>query len=321
MKKKEDFASKVSETNLKTGRVVRAHGSFYYVDFGEGDPLPCVLRGKFRKQKRRETSPVVVGDEVKISLVSPQEGVIEEILPRKTELRRPSPSGRKEHVVVANVSQVVIVASPREPKVSFGFIDRIWIAAERYEIPTLLCVNKKDLATEEELKEYEEVYSSCGLEVLFTSARTGENIEKLANKLKDQISVFVGQSGVGKSSLLNALQPGLRLRTQEVSRATGKGRHTTTYASLLRLDIGGYVVDTPGMREFGLHRIPREELCYYFPEMEPYLSQCAFSSCLHRHEPGCAVRKAVEEGKIHPKRYKSYLNILASLEEDLEKSF
>lgn len=294
---------------------MESYGSFYHVDLGER-VVPCVLRGKFRKEERDSTNPVVVGDEVEIALEEENQGVIKEILPRRTQLSRPSPRDKKrEHLVVANVSQAVIVASPQKPKVPLGFIDRVLIACQDYEIQPLLCVNKVDLVSErEDLENYREVYGPTKINLLFVSAKEGENIDGLREALKGQISVFVGQSGVGKSSLLNALEPTLELKVGRVSSSNQKGRHTTTYASLLKLTSGGYVVDTPGLKEFGLREIPLEELSYFFPEMEIYLAQCKFKSCLHRVEPECQVRRAVEDGKIHPERYKNYCQILDSLE-------
>ncbi|RME80341.1 MAG: ribosome small subunit-dependent GTPase A [Planctomycetota bacterium] len=294
------------------GIVVESHGSFYKVQWGDS-LIQAVLRGKFRKEKQRTTNPVVVGDYVELRMEKGQ-GVIQKILPRKNELARPSSGGKKVHVIAANLDQALIVTSPKEPKVSFGLVDRILVACQAFEIPPVIWVNKTDLASPEELEEYQQVYHLTGFPLYFGSARTKDGLEDLKQVLSNKVTLFVGPSGVGKSTLLNALEPGLHLRTGEVSSSTHKGKHTTTYTSLLRLSFGGYVVDSPGMREFELPPIPKEELAYYFPEMVEMLGQCKFNNCQHLSEPGCAMHKWLEEKKIHPKRYKSYCNMLESLE-------
>jgi len=297
------------------GRVIRAQSGYYYVKTDE-TIVECFLRGKIKYEKRSVegkilyADPVAVGDLVKFSKADNETGVIEEIYPRKTKFSRIFPGDRMaEQVVVANAEQLIIVVAVKKPKLNFGFLNRFLILAEDGELLPVICINKLDLANEREKQKLEEdmnAFRELGYNVIFTSAIEKLNIDKLRNVLKDQFSAVVGASGVGKSSLLNVIQPGLGLKVGDVSDKTNKGKHITSRVEIFELNFGGIVADTPGIREVGLWGINTENLDLYFPEMEPYIGKCRFNNCIHIHEPGCAVKRAVEEGEISPIRYESY---------------
>jgi ribosome biogenesis GTPase len=299
------------------GTVIRATGSWFDVQ-ADGRVIPSRVRGKFRLAGMDTTSPVVVGDRVRVRLNPDGTGLIVDVHPRRNELSRRA-AGRRHslrHVIAANIDFVWIVQAVHLPEPNPGFIDRVLVAAERYEIPAGLILNKIDLMTEEDrpaIDALERLYADLGYRVLRTSVVTGEGLDALREALRGKTSVVTGPSGVGKSSLLNAIEPDLNIRTAPVSEKTGKGRHTTTYVALYPLSIGGFVVDTPGLREFGVTDLEPAELSHYFVEFRPYLSACRFPDCTHEHEPDCAVKAAVENGEISEERYYSYLNILHSL--------
>ncbi len=303
---------------LITGKVISAHGTFFNVQV-EDKVVMCKLRGKMRLQDKVSTSPVVAGDNVRIRILEDGTGVIEEVLERFNKLYRKA-SGKKEleHIIVANIDQAIVVTSFNMPHVPWGFVDRLLVASEKNNIKPIICINKIDLIEKwKEVNDFIKVYGNkVGYEIIKTSAVTGEGLEELKAILKDKTSVFVGQSGVGKSALINAIEPGLNVRTTEVSEKTGKGRHTTTHTELHKLSFGGFIADTPGMKEFGLSGIEKTELGYYFPEFRKFIEQCKFSNCTHTHEPDCAVKDAVHKRHIDRRRYMSYLNILNSLGED-----
>jgi ribosome biogenesis GTPase len=273
----------------------------------------CDVRGRLKRQ-RLHTDLIATGDRVRWRATRPGRGVIEDVLPRETQLSRLRPGPQRvpiEHVIVANPDQVVFIFAVREPEPRMRMLDRLLVIAERSDLPVILCANKVDLAVDEaELRDLFGIYEQIGYEVLYTSAHTGEGITKLRERLTGKLSVLSGPSGAGKSSLLNAVQPDLGLAVREISEATGKGRHTTVGVRLWPLQAGGYVADTPGLREAGLWDIEPEELAWHFVEMRPYLSDCHFSSCVHTHEPGCAVKAAVERGVISEVRYESYCRLL-----------
>ncbi|GAB5518701.1 MAG: ribosome small subunit-dependent GTPase A [Rhodothermales bacterium] len=302
----------------RDGRVLRSTGSWYDVETPEG-VVPSKVRGKFRLEDTRQTNPAVVGDRVTIRMVEDDTGMITEIHPRDNQLVRRA-AGRRvgmEHVLAANIDHAWVVQSVRKPKINTGFVDRFLVMCEAFEIPAGLVINKIDLmrpADEDIVLEICDLYADLGYPVLPVSAETGENVDVLADVLKDSVSVLAGGSGVGKSTLLNAIEPGLQLRTGRISESTQKGKHTTTFASLVPLSEGGYVVDTPGVREYGLVAIEPYELGHYFPEFRPYLHDCRFPTCTHDHEPGCAVVDALEQDLIDPVRYGSYLNMLHSVQ-------
>ena len=280
--------------------------------------MRCTLRGTLKRKRRSETGrrlyadPVAAGDWVIFTQLDEEEGVVEDILPRETKFSRQyaGKQGDIEQVIVANAHQIVAVASTLMPPLNFRTLDRFLILAEAGDMEAVICLNKMDLVDTTQQEEFADAfvnYEQLGYKVLYTSINIPESLETLQHALKDKFSVIVGASGVGKSSLLNALQPNLGLRVGEVGIKTQKGRHTTTLVELFPLDFGGEVADTPGIREVGLWGIDTENLEYYFPEMEPYLGNCKYNDCAHVAEPDCAVQDAVEDGEIHPERYRSYV--------------
>ena len=282
--------------------------------------LRCQLRGRVKRAQRSVkgrqiyADPVAVGDEVVVTPRDNEEGVIEEISPRRTKFSRRYPGKRDaiEQIVVANADQVVIVLSTRLPDFNLRFLDRFLILAEVGEMDAVVCLNKIDLidsAERRELRSILSAYEQLGYPVIFTSINHSESIQAFRDALRDRFSVVVGASGVGKSSLLNAVQPGLGLRVGEVGLKTGKGRHTTTLVELFSLEFGGEVADTPGIREVGLWGVDTENLDLYFPEMEPYLGECKYTDCIHVSEPRCAIVDAVNTGKISDVRYQSYISL------------
>ena len=282
--------------------------------------LRCQLRGRVKRAQRSAkgrqiyADPVAVGDEVVVTPRDNEEGVIEEISPRRTKFSRRYPGKRDaiEQIVVANADQVVIVLSTRLPDFNLRFLDRFLILAEVGEMDAVVCLNKIDLidsAERQELRSILSAYEQLGYPVIFTSINHSESIQAFRDALRDRFSVVVGASGVGKSSLLNAVQPGLGLRIGEVGLKTGKGRHTTTLVELFSLEFGGEVADTPGIREVGLWGVDTENLDLYFPEMEPYLGECKYTDCIHVSEPRCAIVDAVNTGKISDVRYQSYISL------------
>ncbi|MGR3295724.1 MAG: ribosome small subunit-dependent GTPase A [Candidatus Bathyanammoxibius sp.] len=277
----------------------------------------CSLRKKVKIAVDRQTSPVVVGDTVQFIETSPGEGVIEGILERRTKLSRlASWAPGKEHVVVANMDQVLVVVATKDPPLKTRLIDRYIIAATNGGLRVALCVNKIDLVDEGDMSWVKDMYGPLGYPVLFTSAVKGIGIDELASVLKDRKTVLAGQSGVGKSSLINRIQPGLGLRIQDIRKAARKGKHTTSWVTLLGIDIGGYVVDTPGIRELGLWDIGKQDVAEFFGDIWEIGKDCHFSMCSHTHEPRCAVKAAVEQGALDKLRYESYLRILESTKEN-----
>lgn len=318
-------------SDLLTGRVLRAAGGFYEVDIpgkapGEAshETYLCSLRGLFKKGRQQRTQPVVVGDAVRIRALETsganargevlREGHIVEVLPRRTQLGR-SRFGKIDQITVANLDQVAVVMSLREPEMNLHRLDRFLVLAESNELKPLIVLNKIDLIEEEnelqrELAVVREIYKPLGYPILPVSAEDDRGVEKLRAALKDKTSAFVGSSGVGKSSLAGAVQPGLHLWIGDVMEI-GKGRHTTTEVSLHTLDFGGYIVDTPGIKTVSLLEVREVDLAQCFPEIRELQSECRFNDCTHDHEPGCAVREAVEEGEIVESRYDSYAKMLA----------
>lgn len=295
-------------TRVEEGLVIRTLGAAYDVQGSKG-VVRCVLRGRLRRQANGLQRPVI-GDRVQFELVSPREGAITAILPRRTALVRREPlDPERAHVIAANLDQIVAVFAAFPEPDPFQ-IDRYLAVAEANRLPALLCVNKIDLVEDLEAfrKRFEE-YEALGYPVLYTSAQTGAGLEALREQLRGRITAFIGPSGVGKSSLLNALQLGLALRIGSINPRTGAGRHTTTRSELIPFD-GGYLADTPGLRDIGVWGIRPEDLAACFPEMRPCLGRCEFSDCLHLEEPGCAVRRAVARGRIGLRRYESYRRLL-----------
>lgn len=294
------------------GTVRRAQSGFFWVETPAGS-LECRLRGRL-KRERQASDIAVIGDVVEVMQVTPTTGVIEEVLPRRTKLARRAAGTKgawKEDVLVANVDQVLLVFACANPEFHAGMLDRYLVLTEFSGLEALVVANKVDEVGEAQAHAMFATYERIGYPVLYTSAKTPLGIEAMRARLASRISVVSGKSGVGKSSLLNAVQPGLALATGAVSDALGKGRHTTTVAELIPLDLpgGGYVADTPGIREIGLWRFPMDELDWCFREFRPFLGECYFAGCTHTHEPECAVRAALEQGAIDPARYKSYVRL------------
>jgi ribosome biogenesis GTPase len=303
-----------------TARVYKSTGSWYLVKDENGKFYQARIKGKFKIDDITSTNPIAVGDIVDIDPENELEDtvMISGIHDRKNYINRRSPANKRlHHIIASNIDQSLLVATLREPRTSQGFIDRFLVACESFHVPAIVVLNKADLFREKEKKQYEawkEMYEDIGYTVLLTSTQTGEGIETLRSLLQDKTTLMSGHSGVGKSTLINSLLPELELKTREVSGWSGKGMHTTTFAEMFDLPFGGSIIDTPGMREFGLVDIPKQELSHYFPEMRKVLHDCQFNNCLHTDEPDCAVKDAVEQEIISVDRYISYCTILESLE-------
>jgi ribosome biogenesis GTPase len=297
---------------LIPGQIIKAQSGFFTVKWSRASTI-CQLRGKL-KQHHRDSDLAAVGDRVLIEIAADGSGLIHQVLPRTRVLSRSAPRGDDrraavEQVMVANPDQVVFVFSCAQPAPHVRMLDRFLVAAERTGLPARIVANKIDLLGPEAARALFDMYPPIGYEVLYTSAHTGEGLAELRAALQDKLTVLSGPSGVGKTSLLNALEPGLGLSVRRVSQATTKGRHTTTVPEILPLAQGGYVADTPGVRAMALWDIEPEELDAYFPEIRPLVDQCQFNNCSHLTEPGCAVRQAVESGGIDPRRYDSYTRL------------
>ena len=304
-----------------SGRVVKVSGRLFHVKTDDGLVI-CSVRQTVKDTAEHELSPVVVGDIVNVTVdeVAPSEGeqrhgVIESVIPRKTRFIKRKSGLRKEktQVVVSNIDQMIIVASVRNPAFKMRLIDRFIIAAYQGEMKPVLIVNKTDLNHTLDLDRIKSIYRTVNVTVLEVSAVSGNGVSDLRDILKGNESVFVGQSGVGKSSLLNAIQPGLSLKIGVVSGKTGKGKHTTTVVELFPLDIGGFIVDTPGLRALGLTKLDRNHVDMFYDEIQEASTRCRFSDCSHVEEPGCAVKEAVDRGEIFRERYESYIRILEDL--------
>jgi ribosome biogenesis GTPase len=304
------------------GIVYKSTGSWYVVKSDNGQIHAARIKGVFKIDGITSTNPIAVGDVVDIEPENEVEGtvMITGIHSRKNYINRQSPSHRKQHhIVAANLDQCLLVATLREPRTSQGFIDRFLVACTSFHIPVWIVFNKADLYREKDKEKYTEwqsMYAAAGYQTLLISVKEKQGLEELKELLKDKVTLFSGHSGVGKSSLINQLMPELDLRTKEVSGWSGKGLHTTTFAEMFDLPDGGRIIDTPGIREFGLVDISRQELSHYFPEMKACIGDCQFNNCLHLNEPGCAVKAAVEEGRIHIDRYVSYLTLLETIKEE-----
>ncbi|WP_088340600.1 ribosome small subunit-dependent GTPase A [Robiginitalea sediminis] len=304
------------------GTVYKSTGSWYQVKARDGSFHDCRIKGKFRIQDIKSTNPVAVGDEVVFELetvAGETVGRIDEILPRRNYLVRKSVKLSKQtHIIAANIDQVFLLITLDNPRTYTVFIDRFLAAAEAYSIPCILLFNKADTFSAEtgaSTQELMELYTSIGYECLEISAKTGRNVEKVVARMKGKTSMFAGHSGVGKSTLINRIAPELALRTMETSEQHRQGQHTTTFAEMFDLPFGARIIDTPGIRGFGLVDMDKEEIGDYFPELFALKSECKFNNCLHLDEPKCAVKKAVEEGRVPESRYHSYLQILTGEDE------
>ena len=299
----------VDESQCLTGRVVSAMGLYSLVQAEDGLQYECTVRRVVRTMSREARNAVVTGDEVILRPLDDRYGVIERVNPRRGTISRGTRG--QEHVIVANIDRVLIVVSAHEPNLKPNLIDRFLISAEKGEVSAIICINKVDLDDPAMLQPIAGLYASLGYDVVLTSAIQSTGIARLRNLLTGRETVLAGQSGVGKSSLLNAIQPRLGLKITKVSNRSHKGRHTTRRAELIKLDVGGWVVDTPGIRQFELWDVIPEEVEGFFIEFRPFVTLCKFPDCSHTHESGCGVKQAVERDLITRARYESYLKILS----------
>jgi ribosome biogenesis GTPase len=296
-----------------SGLIIRAQSGFFTVETGQG-PVVCQLRGRL-KQGRAAGDIAALGDHVQIERLPDGSGMIETVEPRARAIVRldPRPQGEYQQVLLANPDQAVFVFACKQPQPKLRMLDRFLVIAEKQRIPAVIVANKIDLVDEAAARETFGLYPPLGYPVLYTSAQTGAHLDELRAQLAGKISALAGPSGVGKSSLLNVLEPGLGLAVNAVSTAVDKGKHTTVTREFFRVD-GGYVADTPGWKALALWDTEPEELDAYFPELARLVADCQFSDCTHRHEPGCAVLAAVEQGTVHPQRYESYVRLRAGEE-------
>lgn len=301
--------------------IYKSTGSWYFAKNDEDRQFNARIKGVLKISGLTSTNPIAVGDIVEMEVENELENTatITAIYDRKNYIARVSPHNKNQHHIVAsNLDQSFLFATIKDPKTSQGFIDRFLVSSESYHLPAVIVFNKADVYHKKELEKFEELkntYERIGYQVLLTSIVNNEGIDKIKDLLENKITLLSGHSGVGKSSLINAIFPELNLRTKEVSDWSGKGMHTTTFAEMFDLPSGGKVIDTPGLREFGLVDIEKQELSHYFPEMRIRLNDCQFNNCMHINEPGCAIKDAVNKGEIHADRYVSYLTILDTMED------
>jgi ribosome biogenesis GTPase len=296
------------------GVVIKSTGSWMQVSENETRKvIDCRIKGKIRiKEGMLTTNPVAVGDLVKFEFESDGHGIISEVLPRKNYIIRKSVNlSRQAHIIASNIDQALLFFTIKQPDIPLGFIDRFLVTAEAYHIPVIILFNKSDIYNEEELEtvkalmyQYEKIGYKC---VLHSTLNDSPDV--IISLLKNKVTLLTGHSGVGKSTLVNTVQADLDLRTNDISSHHDKGQHTTTFAEMFELNFGGYIIDTPGIKGFGLIDMDKSELCHYFPEMRGLADQCKFHNCKHINEPGCAIKKAVEEGKIWENRYFNYLSV------------
>ncbi|WP_297085955.1 ribosome small subunit-dependent GTPase A [uncultured Draconibacterium sp.] len=306
---------------MKEGLVIKSTGSWYTVEDEKGNTYECKIKGKFRIKGIKNTNPVTVGDRVEFKLqnVSANEndaqiGLITKIHERKNYIiRRSINLSKQAHIIAANIDQAILVVTMQYPVTTTTFIDRYLASAEAYRIPVLIVFNKTDRYNEDETEEMDllmQIYGNIGYRCLKTSATSGAGIDEFKAALKGKTNVINGHSGVGKSTLINLIQPGLNLKTKEISDSHKTGKHTTTYSELFKLNFGGYIIDTPGIKAFGVLEMEPWEISHYFIEIFKISELCQYNNCSHTHEPGCAVKKAVEEYRIAPSRFRSYLGLL-----------
>ena len=303
---------------LNKGLVIKSTGRWYIVKSLEnGHLVNCTVKGKLRLKGMRSTNPVATGDIVYFRYVSEDskhEGVIDDVEPRKNYIiRRSSNLSKQYHLIAANIDLAILMISLKNPKTPMEFVDRFLVSAEAYNIPSVILINKTDIYGDEEKNvqlTIENIYNKIGYQCFGLSLITGEHFEKVKQLVTNKISVIAGNSGVGKSSLLNKIHPDLNLKTEKISGLHKTGKHTTTFAEMHELPTGGFVIDTPGIRAFGLIDIEKEELYHFFPELFEASSECKYNNCLHVNEPGCNVKRQIDLGLISEQRYKSYLNML-----------
>lgn len=300
--------------------IYKSTGSWYIAKDEAGNIYNARIKGVLKIDNITSTNPIAVGDWVEMELEDEleQPATISKIYDRKNYIARVSPHNKHQHhIVAANLDQCLLFATLRDPKTSSGFIDRFLVTAEAYHIPAVIVFNKSDVYRKKEMARFDELketYEAIGYKVILTSIVKHEGLEEVKDVLQNKITLLSGHSGVGKSSLINAIFPELNLRTAEVSNWSGKGMHTTTFAEMFDLPLGGTVIDTPGIRELGLVGIEKQELSHYYPEMRDRLNDCQFNNCMHINEPGCAIKEALNAGEISVDRYVSYLAILDTMD-------
>ena len=307
---------------MKKGKVLKSMGKNYIIELNDGEVIEAGIRGRIRLKDIKSTNPVAAGDNVMVDMEKDGTGMITEILPRENYIIRKSINlSKQSHILAANIDRAYLLVTLVAPETHLTFIDRFLVTAEAYRIPVTLLFNKMDMYFEEHLPlvdEIIEIYEDIGYPCEKISALNKTNIDFLRDEIKDKQVMLAGNSGTGKSTLINALDEDLNIKTTQISIHHLQGQHTTTFAEMHKLKTGGYIIDTPGVKAFGVVDFDKKVISHYFPEMRLLLNQCKYHNCQHLNEPQCAVKEAVEEGKIHPSRYDSYINLMT---EDQTKSY
>jgi ribosome biogenesis GTPase / thiamine phosphate phosphatase len=304
---------------MMNATVYKSTGSWYVTKTADGKVYNARMKGVFKLDGITSTNPIAVGDKVTIEMENELESsvTITGIAPRKNYINRQSPHNKHQHhIVAANLDQSIFFATLKDPKTSQGFIDRFLVTSEAYHVPAIILFNKADLYKKKEMEKFElleSIYQAIGYKVILMSILNKTGTDQVRELLTGKVSLMSGHSGVGKSSFINSIFPEMTLKTKDVSSWSGKGMHTTTFAEMFDIPVGGQIIDTPGIREFGIVDISKQELSHYFPEMRVLISNCQFNNCLHIDEPGCAIKTALVEGRISEERYVSYYNILESI--------
>ena len=304
-------------------RIYKSTGSWYVAKTEDGKMYNARIKGIFKIDEITSTNPIAVGDEVEMVIedIAEESAMIDHIGNRRNYVARVSPHNKRQHHIIAsNLDQSILFATLKEPKTSQGFMDRFLISCESYHIPAIIVFNKADLYKKKEMERFallKEIYEGIGYKVVLVSVQDNKGVDEVKTLLHNKITLLSGHSGVGKSTFINAVFPKFNLRTQEVSGWSGKGLHTTTFAEMFDLDEGGQIIDTPGLREFGIVDVSKQELSHFFPEMRALINDCQFNNCMHINEPGCAVKNAVNAGTVSVDRYASYLTILDTMEDNL----